>query len=286
MISSMTGFAKTAETADFGTLDWEVRSVNHRYLEVFARLPDPFRSFEAAVRALIQKYVKRGKIDVVLQFTPNAMQASFDIDQLVLAQLNAAILQVKSILPEATVNALDVLRWNQVMKSTSVSMDNAETVLLALLEKTLKQFVIARQREGQSLRAVLLAICAQMEVQADKISQRLPEVMVHERKRITDKFAELAMTVDADRLEQEMVWIMQKADIAEELQRLQVHITEVRRVLMEDSVVGRRLDFLMQELNREVNTMASKSLDSETTQATVEMKVQIEQLREQVQNLE
>ena len=286
MISSMTGFAKTAETADFGTLDWEVRSVNHRYLEVFARLPDPFRSFEAAVRALIQKYVKRGKMDVVLQFTPNAMQASFDIDQLVLTQLNTAILQVKSIIPEATVNALDVLRWNQVMKSSSVSMDNAETVLLSLLEKTLKQFVIARQREGESLRAALLAICLQMEAQAHKIAQRLPEVMAHERKRITDKFAELAITVDAERLEQEMVWIMQKADIAEELQRLQVHITEVRRVLTEDSVVGRRLDFLMQELNREVNTMASKSLDGETTQATVEMKVQIEQLREQVQNLE
>ncbi|MDP1573725.1 MAG: YicC/YloC family endoribonuclease [Coxiellaceae bacterium] len=286
MISSMTGFAKTAETADFGAIDWEIRSVNHRYLEIFTRLPDPFRSFETAVRTLIQKYVKRGKIDVVLQFSPNAMQASFDVDQLVLTQLNAAVAKVKTMIPDVTVNALDVLRWNQVMKSTSISMDSAEEILLSLLEKALGQFVLARQREGQALRVVLLSLCGQMEVQAHKISERLPEVMAHERKRIMDKFTELAITVDAERLEQEMVWIMQKADIAEELQRLQVHITEVRRVLMEDSVVGRRLDFLMQELNREVNTMASKSLDGETTQATVEMKVQIEQLREQVQNLE
>ena len=286
MISSMTGFAKVAQTADFGTIDWEIRSVNHRYLEVFTRPSDPFRSFESPVRTLIQKYVKRGKIDVVLQFSPNAMQASFEIDQLVLKQFNAAVSEVKLIIPDATVNALDVLRWNQVMKSKAASMDNAEEVLLSVLEKALKQFVGSRQREGQALRVMLLSVCEQMEAQANKISQRLPEVIVHERKRITDKFAELAITVDAERLEQEMVWIMQKADIAEELQRLQVHIAEVRRVLLEDDVVGRRLDFLMQELNREVNTMASKSLDGETTQATVEMKVQIEQLREQVQNLE
>jgi uncharacterized protein (TIGR00255 family) len=286
MISSMTGFAKLADNADFGVIDWEIRSVNHRYLEIFTRLPEAFRSLETQVRALTQKHIKRGKVDVILQFTSHTAQSSFEVNQAVLQQLQTAIAEVKAVLPEASVNALEILRWNNMMQSSAVSMENAPEMLLSLLEKAMLQFVAVRQREGEALRMVMLGLCDQLDIQANKIKVRLPEVIAHERKRITDKFSELAIELDADRFAQEMVWILQKADIIEELERLSVHMVEVRRVLSEDVVVGRRLDFLMQELNREVNTMASKSLDVETTQATVEMKVYIEQLREQVQNLE
>lgn len=286
MISSMTGFAKLSETTDVGVLDWEIRAVNHRYLEIFTRLPEAFRSLEIPIRTLIQKHIKRGKMDVVLQFTPHAEQASFEIDQAVLRQLQAAIVTVQTVLPDASVNALEVLRWHQVMKSSGKTADNASDLLLSSLEKALQEFIVVRQREGQSLCEAMLAMCDQLQSHAAKITTRLSLVMAYERQRIVDKFAEFALTADPIRLEQEIVWVLQKADIAEELARLTVHLEEVRRVLKQDAVVGRRLDFLMQELNREVNTIASKSLDVETTQSTVDMKVLIEQLREQVQNLE
>lgn len=286
MPCSMTGFAKHTESTVFGVLDWEIRAVNHRFLEVFTRLPEPFRAIELDIRNVLQKHIKRGKVDVSLQFTPAVQQAGFEINTPLLHALSKAIATVKAEIPDAQVNALEILHWHQMTKSSVISLGNVQDVLLSSLEKAIMAFDVSREREGVALAVVMQASVLALCDETDKITARLATVMAAERKRILNKFAELSVSVDPTRLEQEMVWIMQKADIAEELARLQVHITEVRRVLRDEKIVGRRLDFLMQELNREVNTIASKSVDVETTQSTVEMKVQIEQLREQVQNLE
>lgn len=286
-ISSMTGFSKTSETAGFGSLDCELRSVNHRYCEVSIRLPELFRSLEVGVRTYVQKALKRGKIDVTVQLSPSAELANtLVINDTVLKQLAEAVHHVQKIIPDAKTNTLDVLRWHQVTQSQSVQLDDIASPLFSVLEKAMQQLVQVRDREGLALQEILVTCADHMVLETQKIKARIPSVIAHERKRILDRFHELSLAVDQNRLEQEMVWLMQKADIVEELQRISVHIDEVHRVLAEGGAVGRRLDFLMQELNREVNTIASKSIDVETTQSTVEMKVLIEQMREQVQNIE
>ena len=287
MIVSMTAFARKSQEADWGSITWEVRSVNHRYLELSLRLPEPLRVLEKSVREHIQDQLARGKVEATLKFQPGRV-VPFDmvVNQELAENLVGAAQSIHQLFPTTQLNIMDVLQWPGVLQIKDTRMDVVGEAMLALLKKALADLMVSRQREGEGLKEYVGTRLDTIQQYLDQVEQRLPEVLQWGRERITARFKELSVNVDKDRLEQEMVWLAQKADIAEELQRLQAHVAEVRRVLSQGGVVGRRLDFLMQELNREANTLGSKSMDSSISQAVIELKVCIEQMREQVQNIE
>lgn len=287
MVASMTGFARRTKEGPWGTLVWEVRSVNHRFLEVGMRLPEALRQAEVAARQQIQKVLKRGKVDGVLKFSPGE-KVPFEIvvNKALVQQLANAAKVVAQHFPESQVNQLDVLNWHGVIETKQTEMDIVAENALALLQEVLQDLLDMRQREGQGLKTFIAERLQTLSEQASQIEQRLPSLHQQARDKVVARFAELSLEVESERLEQEMVWLVQKMDVAEEIQRLYAHVTEVTRTLDQGGAIGRRLDFLMQELNREANTLGSKSSDSAVTQAVVELKVQIEQMREQVQNIE
>ena len=288
MIASMTGFARRETTGSWGTLVCELRSVNHRFLEAGFRLPDELRAAEGELRARLARQVRRGKIDCTVQFRrPQGAAAALDVDAAALERLMAAVEVVtRSVREPSTVNALDVLRWPGVLREDSGSSEQLLAVAYAVFEATLEDLVAARAREGARLRELLEQRCASLEEQVTAVRARLPEVQARVRARLAERVAELGATVDRERLEQEVALLLQRLDVDEELERLSGHVEEVRRVIGGSEPAGRRLDFLMQELNREANTLSSKSQDLETTRSAVDMKVLIEQMREQVQNAE
>lgn len=286
-LSSMTAFSRTSTTSPLGILVWELKSVNHRFLEISMRLPDALRYIEQDVRRTVQKSLTRGKVDIFLQYQPS--------DQAVEAiSLNSALVKQLSVVEQSLAahfsgvhsNLIDILRWPGVIEKAVNQDETLGEQAIDALKNALSDLFDTRLREGEAVLRCLQSNTKALQQEVKKIESRMPEVLAYERQRVLDRIAGLALTIDQDRLEQEMVWLAQKADIAEECQRLTTHINEVNRVLEKGGVAGRRLDFLMQELNREANTIASKSLDVETTQSAVEMKVLIEQMREQVQNVE
>ena len=288
MIASMTGFARRESNGSWGTLVCELRSVNHRFLEAGFRLPDELRAAEGELRARLARQVRRGKVDCSLQFRrPPGAGGALEVDAAALARLLAAVEEVSHSLREpATVSALELLRWPGVLREDSAGGEQLLAVAYAVFGATLEDLVAARAREGARLRELLEQRCAQLEALVAAVQARLPEVQAHVRARLDERIAELAANFDRERLEQELALLLQRLDVDEELERLAGHIAEVRRVIAGTEPAGRRLDFLMQELNREANTLSSKSQDLETTRTAVDMKVLIEQMREQVQNAE
>jgi uncharacterized protein (TIGR00255 family) len=288
MIASMTGFARRESTGAWGTLVCELRSVNHRFLEASFRLPDELRAAEGELRARLARQVRRGKVDCAMSYRrPQGASAPFEVDAAALQKLlNAVEVVTRSLREPSTVNALDVLRWPGVLREDSASGEQLLAVAYAVFGATLEDLVAARAREGARLRELLEQRCAALEALVTGVRERLPEVQTRMRARLDERLAELGASVDRERIEQELALLLQRLDVDEELERLAGHITEVRRVIGGSEPAGRRLDFLMQELNREANTLSSKSQDLGTTRTAVDMKVLIEQMREQVQNAE
>jgi len=287
MIASMTGFARREISGPWGTLVCELRSVNHRFLEAGFRLPDDLRSAEGELRQHLAREVRRGKVDCVFTYRrAQASEAGLEVDAQALERLLVRLKDLGRSFPAHTVNLIDVLRWPGVLKEDASGGEELMVATKALFGSTLEDLVAARGREGLRLKEILELRCTSLEDQVRQVRARLPDVQTHLRARLDERLKELTANVDQDRLEQELAVLLQRLDIDEELERLSGHIQEVRRVLKANEPAGRRLDFLMQELNREANTLSSKSQDLDTTRSAVDMKVVIEQMREQVQNAE
>jgi len=287
MIASMTGFARRELAGSFGTLTCELRSVNHRYLEPGFRLPEELRPLESDLRQLLAKNLKRGKVDCTIHLRgATGADRELRLDAAALERVAVAVREVLVALPKATVDAVEVLRWPGVVETISPDTEALLGAGRSLFQQTLDELGAMRLREGKRLAELLEQRCAGLVTQVAAVRARLPEIQARVRTRLHERVAELLATMDRDRLEQEIVIQLQRLDVAEELDRLTGHIEENRRVMGGSEAAGRRLDFLMQELNREANTLASKSQDLDTTRLTVDMKVLIEQMREQVQNIE
>ena len=287
MIRSMTGFARRERQFPWGLLAWEVKTVNHRFLEIGCRLPEEFRIAEADFRQAIAGGVRRGKIDCSLHFRPAAVASSLEVDADLLASLTLRAQQVAAHAGEAArIDVMDLLRWPGVVREHS--RDTAPMIAAAqtLLGEALVELARFRDSEGGRLRDGLEQRCAGLDDFAARVAERLPEVRARMRAKLLERIAQLVSEVNQERLEQELAILGQRLDVDEEIDRLRGHVTEIRKAFGGQEPAGRRLDFLMQELNREANTLSSKSQDIETTRAAVDMKVLIEQMREQVQNIE
>ncbi len=288
MIRSMTAFARVDGEVEGAELAWELRSVNHRYLETFVRLPEELRALEPQVRQKVGARLGRGKVECVLRLKLSSQAAAaIEIDEERLEALLKACRDVEIHSIEATSpGVMDLLRWPGIVREAEPDQKPVQEKALQLLDQALDQLVATREREGEQIRRLLLARLEGIEAQVRRARERLPEIRTRLREKLLARLEELQAKVDADRVEQELVMLAQKLDIDEELDRLDGHVAETRRVLERDEPVGRRLDFLMQEFNREANTLGSKSADGDTTAVAVELKVLIEQMREQVQNVE
>ncbi len=288
MIRSMTAFARQELETAAGDLAWEIRSLNHRYLELGVRLPEELRAMETAVRERVGARLGRGKVECSCRYRPAASASvPVDVDSDNLTRLLSACDTVSARLPaSAPLNPIEVLRWPGVVREEAIDAAPLMAQALGLLEQTLDELLQSREREGEQIRQQLLQRCDAMDVLVQQARSRLPEIQQALREKLQTRLADLDTAADPGRLEQELVIQIQKSDIDEEMDRLQGHIEEVRRVLGREEPVGRRLDFLMQELNREANTLGSKSVAIDTTNISVELKVLIEQMREQVQNTE
>ena len=288
MIRSMTSFARCVTQGEWGSLQLELRSVNHRYLELNLRLPETVRALEPKVRERVAKRLGRGKVDCNIHFQPPTDSVDkMVINEALVKKLAHASREVDALLYNPSpVNSLDVLQWPGVMQPTALDEGRVHSEALLLLDQAIEEMTQNRGREGEKLKAIILKRCDAADEVVTTVRARLPEVLAAVRNRLRERLSDLRQELDENRLEQEMVIAAQKLDVDEEMDRLETHLTEVRSVLNTDKPVGRRLDFLMQELNREANTLGSKSADTETTKASVELKVLIEQMREQVQNIE
>lgn len=289
MLQSMTAFARNQQQSAWGNLICEVRSINHRYLDISIYVSDVFRAMEMPIRECIQKFVKRGKIECSIRYQASLapMAEKVVVNTAFAKELCEASEKISNLLKNAApVNATDILRYPGVIVNEEKDLSQLKSDILQLLEKTMKELVAMREREAEELKQLFLKRLNAIRSELDKVRVRLPYVLEEQKQRINNRFAEATIDLDPNRLEQEMLMFVQKIDIAEEVDRTETHVAEMHRVLKEGGLVGRRLDFLLQELNREANTMGSKSVDSEVTHAAVEMKVLIEQIREQVQNIE
>src|SRR5262245_7160956 len=288
MIRSMTGFSRRERQGPWGTLVCELRTVNHRYLETSLRLPDELKALDNDVRQGIAAALRRGKVDASFYLKSSAgTQRALEVNTALLDEVLARVDHVRARMSSAgAVSPIDVLRWPGVIRDAEVDTAPIVAAALDLLREALKELNDTRHREGQRIRDLLLSRCTGMRTQVQNVKARLPEVSQRLRDRIVERIGQLGVKPDAERLEQELVLYAHKMDVDEELDRLGGHLDEVTNVLDSAEPAGRRLDFLMQELNREANTLSSKSQDVETTRAAVDMKVMIEQMREQVQNVE
>jgi uncharacterized protein (TIGR00255 family) len=289
MIRSMTGFARRERQGPWGTLTCELRSVNHRYLELSLRLPDDLRGLENDARQLLSGSLRRGKVDAGVYLKGAAAGvASLEINRAMVEQVVAGAAEVSAIAGSAAgaLNPLDVLRWPGVIRDAERDVTPIAAAAMELLKETAADLNDARAREGARIRDMLAQRCEALRDLVSVVRARLPEVSARIRARVLERVAQLGTTIDAERLEQEIALLAYKMDVEEELDRLGSHIAETLQVIDSKEPAGRRLDFLMQEFNREANTLSSKSQDSETTRAAVDMKVLIEQMREQVQNVE
>ncbi|MEE9335081.1 MAG: YicC/YloC family endoribonuclease [Granulosicoccaceae bacterium] len=288
MPKSMTGFGRHSKDTSFGELTWEIRSVNHRYLDVQLRLPDDFRAHDIAIREAIAARVSRGKVDASLRLRANSESVSdIQIDSGALSALSSAIATIKQAVPNsAPVNPLEILHWPGVAARRADLTEDKSREVMACLDTALNDFLATRDREGEKTAEMLSSRAAQIRERVADVKQCRPAVVERQQAKLKSKLKEFDLQADPQRLEQEMVFTAQRLDIDEEIDRLDAHLNELDKVLMRSGPIGRRLDFLMQEFNREANTMGSKSSDVDTTGATVDIKVLIEQMREQVQNIE
>lgn len=294
MIRSMTAFARQLRPVSGGVLCWELRSINHRFAEISVHLPEDLRNLETAVRERVALSLKRGKIEcslrlqkAVAQYAPGNSSVELRINDELVNQLLRASQQISALVKNAApLNTLDILRWPGVVQAAEIKEDLLASEALALLDDAIKELVEARTREGAKIMAVITQRCEAMQDVIVQVRQQLPSTLARLRAKLTSRFTELSIELDPARLEQEMLILIQKVDVDEELERLAMHVDEVTRLLWEDEPVGRRLDFLMQELNREANTLGAKSVDTETSRAAIDLKVIIEQMREQIQNIE
>ncbi len=287
MIYSMTAFARSQSQHNEGNFICEIRTINHRYLEVSVYLPDILRALEMPVRDCIRSTIKRGKIECSIRYKPQATDALATINVDMAQQLCHAGEQIAVLLKQAApIQPCDILRFPGVLETKEADVEKLQKPILQLVEKTLKEVMIVRGREGEELKKLFLQRMDLLKQELIKVRMQFPQVIQEQRARLLKRFNDVKLELDPLRLEQEMVIYAQRMDVSEEMDRIETHINEVKRVLQQDDAVGRRLDFLLQELNREANTLGSKSTDSILTHAAVEMKVLIEQVREQVQNIE
>ena len=287
MPSSMTAFARHSIECHWGTAAWEIRSVNHRYLETGFRMPETVRDLEVTLRELTRKHLQRGKVDCTLQLNIAKQSGEVAINQPLAEQYIAASEQLARLMADpAKISPLDILRWPGVLSEPEIDREELKNTLLRLFEETLDQLVEGRRREGGKLGELVEQRLDGIAVQLATVRSRLPELLAAQRQKLIDRLQEVSTDLDQNRLEQELVLIAQRADVDEELDRLDTHLGEIRRVLQRQEPIGRRLDFLMQELNREANTLSSKAIATDTTNAAIELKVLIEQMREQIQNIE
>jgi len=284
---SMTGFSRYDHEAPSGHYTIEIRSVNSRYLEPHFRLPDALKSIEQRMREALKTRISRGKVEISLKYAPPLAEQELSVNSKLVESLNQAADQVHQIIgPGNALNALELLKWPGVIQESKLEQSMLEEDAMAGFECAVDNLIAMSQREGQALKGFITQRLSDIDEQVQKVRDILPQLMQARRQHMQDKLNELQVNVDAERLEQEMVILLQKADVDEELDRLQAHLTEVAHIVEQDGAVGRRLDFMMQELNREANTLSSKSTSHLTTQIAVELKVLIEQMREQIQNIE
>ena len=287
MIYSMTGYAVAARELESALLNLELRSVNHRYLDVQFRLPDELRVIEPALRETIAARLNRGKVECRISFTPTSGKKSSEIDEALLRQLIDLDRRVREALPAAPgLTAADVLRWPGILGADTLEVSELRAVCQNLLEAVLEEFTLSRGREGEKLKAMLLERAAAIEKRLEEVAPRMPQVIAAFQEKLSTRLKEALANGDDDRVRQEVALFANKIDVDEELTRLATHIFELRRILDKGGVVGKRLDFLMQELNREANTLGSKAADISVTQVSMELKLLIEQMREQIQNIE
>jgi uncharacterized protein (TIGR00255 family) len=287
MIRSMTGFARRERQFPWGLIAWELKTVNHRYLEISCRLPEEFRAAEVDFRQAVSAAVRRGKVDCSLHFRPVAAAGALEIDGDVLGAISQRAREIAAQTGAAArIDVMDLLRWPGVVREQNRDAAPLIGAAQTLLAEALTELARFRDSEGGRLRDALEQRCAGLMDFAGQVAERLPEVRARIRARLLERIASLTSDVDHERLEQELAILAQRLDVDEEIDRLRGHVAEVRKALGNSEPAGRRLDFLMQELNREANTLSSKSQDIETTRAAVDMKVLIEQMREQVQNVE
>ncbi len=288
----MTGFARLQESNEAGSITWEIRSVNHRYLEPGFKLPEDFRQLEPDIRKLLARYLARGKVDIGLRYKINpGQQNEITLNPDIVHSLRVVEQEVLNIVHEGSkLSVADILSWPGVISDVERDLSSLNELAMSGLEKALQQLQQGRETEGKAIDEMIRQRCGQISDIVAELRKRRPEVMAALREKwenaLDEKLEQWRETANENRLEQELVMLAQKLDVDEELERLDTHVVEVLKVLDRDEAVGRRLDFLMQELNREANTLGSKSQDSATTQLAVDLKVLIEQMREQVQNIE
>ena len=288
MAHSMTAFSRQQIDSEWGALTWELRSVNHRYLEPSIRLPENFRSLETPIRKQLRDKLNRGKIECQLRFKavePGKIDWQLDTDMITrLSRANSEINRLTG--GDHSLKNIDILKWPGVISDESLDEEIFNNEVLELFDRALDDLIMARKREGESLKNMLLKRIESIQSITDAIRVKMPNIIAKQNENLFLRLEELKAEFEPTRLEQEIAILAQKADVDEELDRLDAHVNEVVRILESEGQIGRRLDFLMQELNREANTLSSKSIVVETTQGAVELKVLIEQMREQIQNIE
>jgi uncharacterized protein (TIGR00255 family) len=287
MIHSMTAFARHEVKGEWGNAVWEIRSVNQRFLETYFRLPEQFRSIEPVLRERFRKQLNRGKVECSLRFNANpTAKSNVTLNKELASELVTHANTIASLANNAVVNPVEIMRWPGVMETEEADMSTIQAEILAAFDQALKEFIVARTDEGENMKALIEQRLDGIVEQADIVKGHMPEVIAWQRKRITDKFADANIELESSRVEQELVLLAQKMDVDEEIDRLFSHVKETRSILKKGGAQGRRLDFMMQEFNREANTLGSKSINADITNSAVELKVLIEQMREQIQNIE
>ncbi|WP_319535972.1 YicC/YloC family endoribonuclease [uncultured Vibrio sp.] len=288
MIYSMTAYARKEVKGEWGSAVWEIRSVNQRYLETYFRMPEQFRALEPVLRERFRKRLARGKVECNLRFEANpAAKGELSINETLANQVIKAAEQVMHMTGELSrINPFQVMQWPGVMETPEQDMDEVNKVLLSAFDDALSEFIDARGREGDNMKALIEQRLDAITAEVVKVRARMPEILEWQRERLFSKFEDAKVELDPSRVEQELILLAQKSDVAEELDRLDSHVKETTNILKKGGAVGRRLDFMMQEFNRESNTLASKSISTDITASGVELKVLIEQMREQIQNIE
>jgi TIGR00255 family protein len=283
----MTAFARLEVKKDWGDAVWEIRSVNQRYLENFFRLPEQFRGLENTLREKLRQSLTRGKIECSLRIeTKKQTNGELNLNKELANQVIQSLQWIKAQAGEGEINLTDVLRYPGVVEAQEQDLDAISQDLLTAFDDLLTDFIAMRGREGDKLNDIIQQRLDAIAVEADKVRSQMPAVLQWQRERLLQRFEDAQINLDPQRVEQEMILLAQRVDVAEELDRLQMHVKETTNILKKGGAVGRKLDFMMQELNRESNTLASKSINADITASAVELKVLIEQMREQIQNLE
>lgn len=287
MIRSMTAYARREIKGKWGIAAWELRSVNQRYLETYIRLPEQFRSLEPVIRERICGRLTRGKVECNLRFELDPSAKSLMIlNEKLAKQLVEAANWVKMQSDEGEIDPIDVLHWPGVMSAAEQDLDAISSELMQALDDALDGFIAAREREGTELKVLIEQRLNGVSAEVVKVRAQMPNILQWQRERLVSKLEEAQVQLENTRLEQELVLMAQRIDVAEELDRLEAHVKETHNILKKKEAVGRRLDFMMQEFNRESNTLASKSINADVTTSAIELKVLIEQMREQIQNIE